>query len=64
MCTLTNQLNEVKQELSLEKQKNTVVGSSGSGGDSAGTGEGHGKLATMEMQLLNEKQRAELANAR
>jgi hypothetical protein len=60
--TLTHQLEEVKQELTLEKQKNALVATSGS--DGVGVGEGRGQLATMEMQVLNEKQRAELANAK
>lgn len=66
--TLTHQLDEVKHELALEKRKSGLIKGPPSGGTAGKgqglTGEGQGQMATMEMQVLNEKQRAELANAR
>lgn len=63
--TLTHQLKEVKQELSLEKKKNHLMVNSTSREDKTSTGsEVTGQLATMEMQMLNERQRAELAHVR
>ena len=66
MHTLTHQLGEVKQELRLEKKKNHLMSGNGpsEGQDRGTSGEGRGQLATMEMQVLNERQRAELANVR
>lgn len=66
MHTLTHQLEEVKQELSLEKKKSRLMSenSSGEGQDRGAGGEGRGQVATMEMQVLNERQRSELANVR
>lgn len=63
---MTHQLDQVKQELILEKKKNRVMVKTGQGEGGGGVsgGEGGGQLATMEMQVLNEKQRTELANAR
>lgn len=49
--------------LALEKQKNHLREGSGPGREGSGGGDG-GQLATMEMQVLNEKQRAELATVR
>lgn len=48
--------------LALEKQKNHLREGSGPR-EGSGGGDG-GQLATMEMQVLNEKQRAELATVR
>lgn len=64
--TLTSQLHEVKHELELEKRRSGMIKGHLSGGmvGQGLTGEGQGQMATMEMQVLNEKQRAELANAR
>ena len=60
--TLTEQLESVKQELAVEKLKSGRVGV-GSGEE----GEGEvvmGRVATLEMKELNERQRADLASVR
>lgn len=64
--TLTHQLEEVKQELALEKKKSRLMTEAApSAGEDRATGvEGKDQLVTMEMQVLNERQRAELANVR
>ena len=61
---MDHQLHEVKHELALEKHKSGMIKASDSMAEKGLTGEGQGQMATMEMQVLNEKQRAELANAR
>ena len=67
MHTVLQQLEEVKEELALEKQKNRLMAAM-AGGDGSRServeGQGQDQLATKEMQLLNERQKSELANVR
>lgn len=54
-------------ELSLEKQKSSLMERSVPGGQAPSGGRSdnfQSQVATMEMQVLNEKQRAELANVK
>ena len=68
--TLTDQLEEVKAELSAEKNKNRLLEESAAGvisGRGVSGGEGGGvsnQVATLEMKALNATQRAELASVR
>ena len=73
MCTLSEQLSCVRQELEGEKRKVHLLEqqlvTAGIGGGSDGGGGGGGqksaeRLATLEMQALSEKQRGDLASLR
>ena len=63
---MRQQLAEVKEELALEKQKNRLMEAvSGADGKPVKReSQGQNQLATMEMQVLNERQKSELANVR
>ena len=60
---MRQQLEEVKEELVLEKQKNHLMETM-AGRSEKVESQGQNQLATMEMQVLNERQKAELANVR
>ncbi len=68
---MSNQLEEVKQDLLIEKQKNRLLERKEVGGAVRLGQEGVGKeqrrsdqIATLEIKILNEKQRAELYSVR
>ena len=65
--TLTEQLESVKQELAVEKLKSGRVRVGVGSGEGGEEGEGEvvtGRVATLEMKELNERQRADLASVR
>ena len=66
--TLSEQLECVKQELAVEKQKCRLLEEATPSSSSAGCHTHHGgvaeRVATLEMKELNERQRAELAHTR
>lgn len=71
MCTLSEQLSCVRQELEGEKRKvhlleqQLVTAGIGGGSDGGGGGQKSAeRLATLEMQALSEKQRGDLASLR
>ncbi len=68
---MSNQLEEVKQDLLIEKQKNRLLerkeegGAVGRGQEGVGKDQGRSnQIATLEIKILNEKQRAELYSVR
>jgi len=69
MRTLTSQLDEVKAELSVEKNKSRLLEESADtardkDGSKGERGRVSNQLATLEMKALNATQRAELASVR